>query len=308
MPTIETFDVTVGSDEWHKLRSTDVTASAAGCLLGVHDYLTAYEMWALKSGRMAADPEETAPMKRGRLLEPVAVALLREERPDWQVTASHAYYRDTEARIGATPDAFAEAPDHDGRGIVQVKTVEHSIFRTKWRNPSSHEVEVPLWIAAQAIIEAKLSGCSWAVVVPLVVGFGLGLYVIEIPVHDALYERIKSEVAAFWRMIEDGKSPPPDYGRDSDVLSAIYAEDDGTTIDLTSDNEMPALLEERAAINKQTTANRKRGDEIRATLLHKIGDASTALVAGGMVTAKTVHRSGYEVGPSSYRDFRFKAR
>src|SRR5262245_7287249 len=70
-------------EAWLKLRGKDVTASVAGALLGVHEFTTPYGLWALKSGKIAEDPEETGPMRRGRLLEPVAIELIQEEHPDW---------------------------------------------------------------------------------------------------------------------------------------------------------------------------------------------------------------------------------
>ena len=55
---------------WLERRKQDITASVAGALFGVHEYTTCFELWALKSGRLNRDPEETPQMRRGRLLEP----------------------------------------------------------------------------------------------------------------------------------------------------------------------------------------------------------------------------------------------
>lgn len=60
---------------WHRLRSQDITASVAGALLGEHEFTTVFELWALKTGRLFQDFEETPAIKRGRLLEPVAVQM-----------------------------------------------------------------------------------------------------------------------------------------------------------------------------------------------------------------------------------------
>ena len=74
-----------------------------------------------------------------------------------------------------TPDLFVECPER-GRGIVQIKSVEGSIFRKKWRDPETNEIAPPLWIAVQGIVEAHLDGAQWAAVAPLVVGFGMITY------------------------------------------------------------------------------------------------------------------------------------
>ena len=109
---------------WLKMRERDVTASVAGALFGdgVHDFTTRYGLWALKSGRLRQDPGETDAMRRGRLLEPVAVQLMRELRPAWTIEPCATYFRDAGERIGATPDAFAVDPDRAGFGVLQIKS------------------------------------------------------------------------------------------------------------------------------------------------------------------------------------------
>ena len=51
----------------------------------MHDYLTPFELWARKSGLVTADVADNPAMRRGRLLEPVALQMLKEERPEWTV-------------------------------------------------------------------------------------------------------------------------------------------------------------------------------------------------------------------------------
>ncbi|MEW5421918.1 hypothetical protein HNS03_08355 [Amorphus sp. 3PC139-8] len=119
---------------WIKVGEADVTASVVGALLGCHEYTTPYKLWALKSGLIVEDPEETEAMKRGRLLEPVAVELLRQRHPEWDITHNTnpgTYYRDPAARLGATPDVITHDPAR-GPGLVQIKNVEQSVFRRKW--------------------------------------------------------------------------------------------------------------------------------------------------------------------------------
>ena len=159
-PGVETWPVK-DRTSWLALRKSDVTASAIGSLLGVHEYMTPYALWALKSGIISEDPEETPAMMRGRLLEPVAIELLREMHPSWTITTPSTYYRDPATRIGATPDALVKDPLRKGFGVLQIKTVEPSIFRRKWQT-DDRTVEPPLWIATQALVEAHLTGALWA--------------------------------------------------------------------------------------------------------------------------------------------------
>lgn len=307
-PSIEQFEVNAASDRaaWLALRSQDVTASVAGALLGVHEYETAYGLWAAKSGLLPQEEGESGPMRRGRLLEPVAVALLAEERPTWTVTPGRHYYRDPEARIGGTPDCFAVDPDRDGFGIVQIKSVESGIFRRKWKQEGG-AVEPPLWIAVQAIVEAYLTGATWACVTPLVVGFGLDLPVIEIPLTSGVIDRLKEVVAEFWRRVDTKDAPDVDYARDGALLAQLYGVDDGSTIDLTGWNSGPVLAEEDARLAAEIKERTERRKAIKAEIVDRMGAAAVATLDGEVfATAKTINRKAYSVAASSYRDVRIK--
>ena len=73
--------------------------------------MTPYGLWALKRGLLTDQGNETPAMRRGRLLEPIALQLLQEEKPDWVIAPHPFYYRDGALRLGASPDALASRPD-----------------------------------------------------------------------------------------------------------------------------------------------------------------------------------------------------
>lgn len=287
---------------WMALRERDVTASVAGAVLGVHEYQTPFGLWALKSGLAHEDPEESPAMRRGRLLEPVALQILAEDRADWRVIpANDVYWRDAAARIGATPDAYAIDPNRAGRGVVQVKTTSDLVFRRKWLD-EDRQVQVPLWIAVQAIVEARLTGATWAAVAVLVVGHGLDLHVVDIPLHDGLWTRLVEDVATFWRGVEAGEPPAPDFGRDGETIAALYPPDEGAEpLDLSADNLAPALVDEREALSARTKADKARLDEIKAELTHKLAGHPIARLADGREITRTIqHRAESVVKATSF--------
>ena len=293
-------------NHWLALRSNDITASAAGALFGVHDYQTPFGLWALKTGRAPEGANETAAMKRGRLLEPVVIDLVRDERPDWKISPNGGvYYRDPAARLGATPDAFIDAPDRDGRGVLQIKTTERSVFARKWVGDGG-AIEPPIWIAMQALIEAELTGSKWAAVAVMTVGFGLDLHIVEVPMTPGLMDTVRAKVAEFWRMVDEGREPPADYARDGAALAQVYAHDDGSTIDLAGDNELTFLLEERARLSAERKAHDERLDVIRNEIIAKIGPHASATLNGWIISAKTITKKPYTVTPKPYRDIRPK--
>lgn len=277
---------------WLKLREADVTASAIGALLGCHEYLTPFKLWALKAGRIAEDPEESEAMKRGRLLEPVAVELLRQRHPDWTITHNTnpgTYYRDPVARIGATPDVIVDHPER-GRGVVQIKNVERSVFRRKWLG-DNEEPEPPLWIALQAIVEAHLTGAEWAAVAPLVIGFGVEMAEIDVPLLPGVVERLKREAADFWRMIESGEEPTPDYSLDGDTITAIYAADEGEEVDLSGDACVRDLIETVHRLRAEEKAAAKLREAAEAEIRNRMRGATIGHLPGGRkITWRQQHR------------------
>lgn len=302
--TVERIPVTDRA-AWLKLRERDVTASAVGCLLGIHEYWTPFALWALKTGLVKEDPEESEPMKRGRLLEPVAFQLIQEKHPTWTLTEPKVYLRDPAARLGATPDLFVNDPER-GRGVVQVKTVEPSVFRRKWRDEESREVAPPLWIAVQAITEAHLAELSWAAVAAMTVSFGIELHMVPVPIHQGVITRTRGAVANFWKLVADRRQPSVDFARDGALLEELY-QPTADILPMESDNALPALVDERQRLSDSKNVAEKRLKEIKAEILVKLAGAGAARIAGDrLITAKRIERAGYSVNPSSYVDVRVR--
>lgn len=291
---------------WLKMREADVTASVAAALFGqVHPYMTAYQLWALKSGLLKEDPTETPAMRRGRLLEPVALRLLAEEQPTWTIQPASHYYRDPKARLGATPDAFATRPDVEGLGVLQVKTVGHFAFKQGWKTPEG-EVDVPLWIAVQCSLEAALTGASWGVVAAMSLGDGgLDMHVIDVPLKPALMARLRDLTADFWRRVEQGDAYEPDYGRDAAAIARIFADDDGGEVDLSGNNRLSEVVAQREALKAREADGNAAAKErklLDTEIIAALGNATRGrLAGGGLISAPTTRRKAYAVEASSYR-------
>lgn len=293
---------------WLRARGRDVTASVVGALFGEHEFTTIYELWMMKAGRLPRQDEETPAMQRGRLLEPVAVQLLREMHPDWSLVhnaAENVYFRDPIHRLGGTPDVIATAPGR-GQGAVQIKSVEASVFRRKWLDEDGN-VEPPLWISLQATLEAYLTGSEWAAVAPLVIGHGLEMPMVEIPIVEGVVDAMKERSLEFWEMVASGNEPQPDYARDAGVIERIYG--DGNQfeeVDLTPDNRVPTLLERRRDAKRQITDLVDEVSTIDAEIKSKMGLAHLAHIPGGRkITWKPQRRAGFFVEPTTVRVLRY---
>lgn len=303
-PMIERISIQ-NREQWLSLRRYDITASVAGALLGVHPYATAYSLHLLKSGLIDDDVEETAPMRRGKLLEPVAVQVLREERPDWSIQPYPVgyYLRDGAARLGATPDLYID--DENGRhGVVQFKSVEPSVFRREWKAEGG-AIDPPLWIVCQAIVEAYLTGAECAFVAAMVVSFGVELHVVEIPIHAGIIDRIKGEVAKFWQQVEAKTPPPMDYAQDGRLLAKLHPKDNGGTVDLSGDNRTPELVAELEAWKASIKDAEFNKVKVETEIKEKLGDNTFGRLGDGRVISwKAQTRKAHEVKESTFRVLR----
>lgn len=293
---------------WHALRQQDITASVVGALFGEHEFLTPFELWATKTGRLATDSLETPAMQRGRLLEPVAVQLIRERYPAWTLehnAADNTYFRDPAARLGGTPDLIVSDAPGRGRGVIQIKSVEASVYRRKWLTEG--EPEPPLWIALQAAVEAYLTGAQWAAVAPLVVGHGLEMPLIDIDIPDGLIAAIKQRVADFWTMVAEGREPVANPARDGAVIDRLFAHGDAKAeVDLSSNNRIRELIDTRETAQRAAKDHQATVAQIDAEVKLMMGNATVAHIGDGRrITWETRHHAGFSVPPTSYRFLKF---
>lgn len=297
-------------DQWLALRSQDVTASVAGSLLGVHPYTTRYKLWAEKSGRAKVEDVDNPVLRRGRMLERVIFDLLKEDRPDWRIEypLGNQYHRDPSARMGATPDAFAFRPDMYGRGIVQGKTVYESDFREKWLDQETGEVILPLWIAVQAITEAKLTQSEWATVALMVVGRGIELHVVDVPLHGGVWSRITHAVTEFWALIASGGEPDPDWQRDGATVLEVYGTSLPDRKDLTSNGSLDDKLTVYVEARKHAAQLTATVDALRPQIIHELGSAEAAFTESWNISARTMTRVGDFGQPVKSRILRVKPR
>lgn len=298
--------------EWLAMRRQDVTASEVAALFPAADHprKTAYSLWLAKCGREETDEEDTPAMERGRMLEPIALELLRRRLPAAKITGNFGarvlYYRDHVRRIGATPDCLVFDPDR-GFGTVQAKSIEPGIFRAKWRHEDG-TIEPPLWVGIQALTEAMLCGASWAAVAPLRVGFGLDFDLIDVPLNRSLWTTIEDRVADFWRLVHSETPPPPDYNRDGRLIAELYPTDNGATVDLSHDNAFVAAVANRVRLKADMKAIDVDLEALEAEIRHKVGDHQRAIAGDYVVTLKLQHTKEHVRAASTSRPMRIRSR
>ena len=296
-------------EQWLKLREDDVTASVAAALpdIDLHAHVTPLQLWTEKAGKIPAGATDNPAMRRGRLIERLAIPLIEEARPDWTVEKSNVYLRDREHRLGGTPDFEVLTPS-GLRGNVQFKSVEPYLFERTWRVDG--QIVPPTWIGIQTLLETYLAGADFAMIGVCRIGYGVDFDLIEVPLTDGLIERLQQASLAFWESVEKKIPPEPNFERDADIVRRLHATTvKGETIDLTGNNRL-AILADLDAEWALTEKNAKQEREaIKAEVLHMMGSAEIGLFNGEVaVTAKKIDKQAEKVPrPAySYRSVLFK--
>lgn len=290
---IERIPVTDRTD-WLALRRSVVSASEVAAVFGVSPFLTPLDLYVAKVNGTEID--ETALLQRGRWLEAAATAALDEERPGWKARPLGLFLRDVDRRLGATPDLVNVLGEP-----VEVKAPTPRTFDLEWEDGP------PLHYQLQALQQAMLLDAGRAWIAALVVdGWRADLHTFEVMRVAEAEDRIVTGVAEFWRRIEERDPPRAEYGYDSASLAALYPREvAGKTVDLTMDNLLPELLDEREDLKAQEKAAKGRIDEIDDEIKAKLGDAERALVADGRtITWKTQQRREVVLPAASFRVLR----
>jgi len=279
---------------WLDLRRRDVTASQVAALFSEHKWLTMLMLWQQKRGEDGQQGDSPA-MRRGRILEPAVAEAVKEENPEWApiIRKANEYWRLPAMRLGATPDYYIGEPGTPGFGLLEAKTVSPDQFEI-WNG------SLPLAYTLQCLAQQMCTGAAWGTVAVLVTNRGFDLHMYAVPRHAAAEAKIAAAVAEFWRAVDAGEQPPPVMPQDRETLIRMFPKDDGSSLDLNFDNELPVLLAERASLKVAT----KRLVEIDETIKAKLGSAATAFCSDWRISYRAHERAEYTVPAKTVRSLR----
>lgn len=293
--------------DWLAERLRYINASEVATVCGVAPYGSAAQLFAEKKG-LRPPLADSAVFRRGRWGEASAFQALADMRPEWQVQRAALHLIDREHRIAATPDGFAFRPDREGVGLLEAKTVARSVFKQKWfGDDEDGEARVPPYYLLQVITTMMLAECKWASVVALVVGeFGWDFNLIDVERDPVVEEAILDDVSNFWtNHLDSGVMPEFQPQRDERLVKHLYPADDGTEIDLSTDNRalvaVDELTETQAALKRLNATE----TALKTELTGKMGDHTFARLADGRrLSWKQQQRKAYTVEASTYRVLR----
>jgi predicted phage-related endonuclease len=288
-------------EQWLALRKQDVTASRVGALFGAHPYVSALKLYLEKSG-VDFTEEETPVMRRGRLLEGAVALAVAEERPQWKISKANSYFRDPKLRLGATPDFLIHDLER-GFGVLQTKTAAPHVFERDWDGGKV----VPFWISLQCLTEMMLTDSAFGAIAVLEIdAFNLRCSIIDIQRTPSAEDRITEAVKRFWEDVAKGNEPAADYGKDAELIPYLMPRaSKDKIVDLSGDNELPALLDQRARLTDDITAYQKRVDKIDTEIKFRMRDGERIVgIPGWSITWKNQHRAPYSVPANDFRVLR----
>ncbi len=311
-------------EEWLQLRKSVIGASEIAALFGCNPWMTPYKLFMKKTGQYEEKRESVKitessihlpPLERGNFMESKGLEILGMLRPDWHVSPNTipggAMYIDRESGISATPDAFVIAPDRPGQGTTQIKTVAPMTFDREWKGELMGSVAFPTHVGIQTIVDASLSGCEWACAGALVNGFGVDFHLVDVPLTAGLMDKARALAKDFWRRVRENDPYPPDYGKDGDVINAVYSEDDGGEVDLSSNDWILDVLSTRAELvareKDSGVASKERKAIDRRIIKEALGNAVRGTLPDGRILeAKTVRKMEFLSPASTYRSIKIR--
>lgn len=227
--------------------------------------------------------------------------------------------------MSATPDFLAASHDTHATGgaVLEIKNTDRLEF-LKWPERIEPGVEWYIdgeWRPAerQPPFRNKLQpqhqlACLRELPVAMLgilVG-GNELFLYRTGAHEGVQKRIEAEVTEFWRSVEADEPPAPNWSLDAETIAALIGDAvEGKILDLRDDQEALELASEYDAAREVEKVAAGRKEEIKAKLIHRIGDAWKVLLPGGhTISAGMVKEAHVSYTRKPYRNFRvnFKQR
>lgn len=302
----------VTEQQWLAERTRDVTSTEVAALYGLSPYLTHFELWHQKRDGFIEERRAGQRIHWGNRLQDAIAAGVAEDR-GWSVRRLNVYMRDEQDRLGSSFDFEVLAggelvPGGDGNPLLEIKNVDNMVFRDEWIDGDAG-IEAPQHIELQVQVQMEVANRPWCALVALVGGNDAK---VTIRMRDRqIGQDIRRHVRDFWRSIDAGAPPTPDYRQDAEFLCRLHGRADANlTVD--ADAETADLIARYVAIGEIA----KEREAIKAQVFERVGKASRVRTQFGSLACGEVKANpGTEITPdmvgqrtgarAGFRMFRF---
>ncbi|MEB5666503.1 lambda-exonuclease family protein [Aeromonas veronii] len=270
--------VGLSREAWLDIRQQGIGSSDAAVAVGLSPYKSALSLWLEKTGRK--QPEDLSSKEAvlwGTVLEPV-LASVYAERTGRKVRRVNAVLQHPEFPylLANLDREVVGLPE--GTGILEIKTASYH-SAPQW------EEGVPVAYQCQVLHQLAVTGLAWADVAVLIGGQDFRIYRIERD-ENKMADLLARE-AAFWRCVTDDVQPEPDGSSDAGIaLQWLYPQDNGLSVDFTDSAEFCQLFADLLKLRDIKEQTEAQESQLKQRVQNALGDATTALFAGGKVTWK----------------------
>jgi len=243
---------------WHELRSQHIGGSDVAALFGLSPYSSRWQLWMEKAGKLS--PEDISGNKAvqaGTFLES-GIANWASHRWSMDLAKVNDYYTvDDCPGMGASFDYITKtgAP-------VEIKWSARG-YGWVYNGEEINEAPENYLLQVQHQLACTSSDHAW-----LVALIDDEPRRMKIPRNDNIIDAIKHEIKLFWKSIDEGKEPEPDYKTDVAAITQLMGTLPKSNIVL-NDEDVPLFVDYKAAKEEEKNAA-ARAEEAKSALLIKV--------------------------------------
>lgn len=279
-------------------RSKYLGGGDIAALCGENQWRGEYEVWLSKTNP-AYKPPVNASCEWGIRAEEMVAKKFAEVHAV-NIIPGRFIQHPTISFIGGTPDYIYEEAD-GAQGVLEVKNTE--IFNLNKWSPGvwGEGGECPNGYYLQVQYYLMLTGLTFAYIAVLI---GKDNYQeVKIVANPKMHKNLLTIACNFWHTYVESKTPPPAEMK-AETIAMVYGKDDGSTKQIAKPPSFIELLKQKEAEIKTIESE---VEAMKNEIKQALGESTFGLIDNRfLVEWKTVNRKGYEVKPTSYRQFRIK--
>lgn len=297
----------VDEPTWLQQRMGDLTSTDIGALFGCSPYGTEFDLWHRKKNQEPGAYSDNERTQWGKRLQD-SIAIGIGEDNQWEVEPVTEYIRMPRLRMGSSFDWRIKNYKDGKPALLEIKNVDSLQFQQKWdTRDADGYIEGPPHIELQVQYQMLVHGYEHSVIGVLV--GGNRQFALRRESMPDVQNAILSACVGFWRSIEAGMEPKPDYERDAQRIIDMHENVHKDKIAKIADEE---LFSELCRTYKDAGDRMKADDLIReicrAKMLEIIGDAAKAKTKEWSVSSWHVEPNTYTVERKAHRGLRITPR
>ena len=273
-------------------RNKYIGGADIAALCGVSRYKGEYEVWLSKTSEAFQKPSSSA-MEWCNRLEKVVADKFAENHA-FDLIPGRPIAHPEHAFVGGTPD-FIYVEADGSQGVLEVK-ITNQYNAKDWDNgdcPDEYLLQLQWYL--------MLTGLTYGYLAVLI--GGQDYREVRIIADVKLHKNMLAIAQNFWHNYVETRTPPPCEMR-AETIALVYGKDDGSTKQLTHPASFIETLKAKEAEIKRIEAE---VEAMKNEIKQALGESTFGLIDNRfLVEWKTVNRKGYEVKPTSYRQFRIK--